>query len=163
MAVVYQLSRQSAVVWPDENRRTVGVERNWILVHFQDVAKDNVRRRGASDQRRLIWNLRVTTAVKLTMNTPRPLLLLLLLLASSSLLAQSGAPAEARIEPVVEVRYEKRTVISIDGVDVVGTVSGPTATRLVSRKRVPFRSLVTLRPNFHDALSSSSTSPVVTP
>lgn len=96
------------------------------------------------------------------MNTPRPLLLLSLLV-STSVLAQSGAPAEAPSEPPVEVRYEKRTVISIDGVDVVGTVSGPTATRVVGRKRVPFRSLVTLRPNFRDALSSSSTSPVVTP
>lgn len=102
------------------------------------------------------------------MNTPRPplLLLVLLSLASSSLFAQSdpaGRAVTAPDEPPVEVRYEKRTVITVEGVDVVGTIAGPTATRLVSRKRVPFRSLVTLRPHFHDALSSSSTSPAVTP
>jgi hypothetical protein len=96
------------------------------------------------------------------MNTPRPLLLLLLLLASSSVLAQSGAVAGPD-EPPVEVRYEKRTVISIDGVDVVGSVAGPTGSRVVGRRRPAFRSLVTLRPNFRDALSSTSTSPVVTP
>jgi hypothetical protein len=96
------------------------------------------------------------------MNTPRPLLLLLLLLASSSVLAQTSTGA-ATHEPAVEVRYEKRTVIAIDGVDVVGTVHGPAGTRVEGRRRPTFRSLVALRSNFRDALSSTSTSPVVTP
>ncbi len=96
------------------------------------------------------------------MNTPRPLLLLLVLLASSSALAQNTTTASPDTAPV-EVRYENRTVIVIDGVDVVGTVSGPTGTSVVGRKRPTFRSLVALRSNFRDALSSTSTSPVVTP
>ncbi len=109
----------------------------------------------------MIWNLLGGGVVDDHMNTPRSLLLVLLLsLLSSSVLAQSTAVVD---EPPVEVRYETRTVLAIESADIVGTVSGPTGTRVVGGKRPRFRSLVTLRSNFRDALSSTSTSPSVSP
>ena len=148
---------------PTKSTRAVLRSRTFFRRLFNDLqaAPERHPRCCGKESCELIWNLRRPAAVKPTMNTPRPLLLPLLL-ASSSVLAQSGAVA-APDEPPVEVRYEKRTVVACDGVDVVGSVAGPTGSRVVGRKRPTFRSLVALRPNFRDALSSTSTSPVVTP
>ena len=74
------------------------------------------------------------------------------LLISSSSSAQTAAPAP---QEATEVRYRASTIIEFTPSEIEGTVKGPAGFRIHQRKKVSFRSLVELRSDFRDVLSTT--------
>ena len=90
---------------------------------------------------------------------PTTLLVAGLLLSSSlSSAAQAQTPSSSSSsssEAPAEVRYQARSVVVFTGATVDGTVKGPAGFRIHQRKKVGFRSMIELRSDFRDALSTS--------
>jgi hypothetical protein len=86
----------------------------------------------------------------------RALCVILSLAVAPTAFAQSPtSTTPASLEPPVEVRYQRRTIIDITEVTIEGVVVGPTTTAVRGARRPAFKALISLRPDFRKELAAT--------